>query len=71
MADMSSLAESIRCNHSVASMENVLLKRPLLFLQCNHHASAQVSHILLSFFRTLCGIYIVEFEIKFWYYWPT
>ncbi|KAK6100762.1 Cell morphogenesis N-terminal family protein [Brugia pahangi] len=53
MADMSSLAESIRCSHSVASVENVPLKRPPLFLQCNHHASTQGEHQWLSSFVDL------------------
>ncbi|EJD74055.1 SAX-2 protein [Loa loa] len=53
MADMSSLAESIRCGHSVASVENVPPKRPPLFLQCNHHASAQGEHQWLSSFADL------------------
>ncbi|VDK63731.1 unnamed protein product [Onchocerca ochengi] len=53
MADMSSLAESVRCSHSVASVENAPLKRLPLFLQCNHHASAQGEHQWLSNFADL------------------
>uniref|UniRef100_A0A915PYT7 Protein furry C-terminal domain-containing protein n=1 Tax=Setaria digitata TaxID=48799 RepID=A0A915PYT7_9BILA len=50
MADISSLAESIRCSHSAVSVESPLLKRPPLFLQCNHHASAQGEHQWFSNF---------------------
>ncbi|VDO71296.1 unnamed protein product [Onchocerca flexuosa] len=62
MADMSSLAESIRCSHSVASVENAPVKRLPLFLQCNHHASAQVSNVFRFFSRNFLYLYL--FNLK-------
>uniref|UniRef100_A0A183D241 Rav1p_C domain-containing protein n=1 Tax=Gongylonema pulchrum TaxID=637853 RepID=A0A183D241_9BILA len=52
-ADVSSLAESIRCSHSEALGECSRSQQLPLFLQCNHHTSAQGEHQWLASFGDL------------------
>ncbi|VDN03343.1 unnamed protein product [Thelazia callipaeda] len=53
VADVSSLAESIRCSHSAVSEKSPAAPLLPLFLQCIHHASAQGEHQWLSSFMDM------------------